>query len=210
VIVKLAAVAADQRLCSNFLEAEALKGTEALEQTPRLLFQGLCIIESKACRGSPVNCITQTVNCILTTYPGPPLDELMYRCFGMPYDHAVANFFVSAYQELGVMCIDGRILQIAYSDLHTANISTLKDPTDHVIGQRVPCMIGDAAGLSLGQYNRKVFNAVCDNMIADFELQCSMARDSNWKFMAASINKFLRNFSSYMATWKWMFSEIIS
>jgi hypothetical protein len=112
----------------------------------------------------------------------------------MPYDHAVANFFVSAYQELGVMCIDGRILQIAYSDLHTANISTLKDPTDHVIGQRVPCMIGDAAGLSLGQYNRKVFNAVCDNMIADFELQCSMARDSSWKFIAPLINQHLGKF----------------
>ena len=43
-IMKLAAVATDQRLCSNFWEAEALKGTEALEQTPRLLFQGLCRI----------------------------------------------------------------------------------------------------------------------------------------------------------------------
>ena len=194
VIMKLAAVATDNQLCSNFLEAEALKGTEALEQTPRLLFQGLCVIESKACRGSPVNCITQTVSCILTTYAGPSLDELMYRCFGMPYDHAVANFFVSAYQELGVMCIDGRILQIAYSDLYSASINTLKEPTDHVIGQRVPCMIGNAAGLSLGQYNRKVFNAVCDNMIADFELQCSMARDSSWTFIAPLINQHLGKF----------------
>jgi hypothetical protein len=192
--MKLATVATEEQLSSNSLEAEALKGTEALEQTPRLLFQGLCIIESKACRGSPVNCITQTVNCILTTYPGPPLDELMYKCFGLPYDQAVANFFVSAYQDLGVMCIDGRILQIAYSDLHTANISTLKDPTDHVIGQRVPCMIGDAAGVGVGQYKRCVFNAVCDSMIADFELQCSMARDSSWKFIAPLINQHLGKF----------------
>ena len=132
VIMKLATVATEEQLSSNSLEAEALKGTEALEQTPRLLFQGLCIIESKACRGSPVNCITQTVNCILTTYPGPPLDELMYKCFGLPYDQAVANFFVSAYQELGVMCIDGRRLQIAYSDLYSASVNTLKDPTEHV------------------------------------------------------------------------------
>jgi len=112
----------------------------------------------------------------------------------MPYDHAVANFFVSAYQELGVMCIDGRRLQIAYSDLYSASVNTLKDPTDHVIAQRGPCMIGDAEGLSLGEYTRSVFNAVCDNMIADLELQCDMARDPSWRFMAASINKFLRNF----------------
>jgi hypothetical protein len=194
VIMKLATVATEEQLSSNSLEAEALKGTKDLEHTPRLLFQGLCIIESKACRGSPVNCITQTVNCILTTYPGPPLDELMYKCFGLPYDQAVANFFVSAYQDLGVMCIDGRILQIAYSDLHTANISTLKDPTDHVIGQRVPCMIGDATGLSRGQYNLNVFTAVCDSMIADFALQCSMARDSSWKFIAPLIRQHLGKF----------------
>ena len=31
-------------------------------------------------------------------------------------------------------------------------------------------------------------------MIADFELQCSMALDPSWKFMAASINKYLGNF----------------
>ena len=112
----------------------------------------------------------------------------------MPYDHAVANFFVSAYQELGVMCIDGRRLQLAYSDLYSASVNTLKDPNDHVIGQRVPCMIGDAAGLSLGECARVVFNAVCDTMIADFELQCSMARDSSWKFIAPLINQHLGRF----------------
>jgi hypothetical protein len=194
VIMKLATVATEEQLCSNFLEAEALKGTEALEQTPRLLFQGLCIIESKQCRGSSVNCITQTMNCILTTYAGPSLDELMYRYFGMPYDHTVANFLVSAYQELGVMCIDGRRLMIAYSDLHSASVNTSKDPIDHVIGQRVPCMIGNAERLSLGEYTRSVFNAVCDTMIADFELQCSMARDSSWKFIAPLINQHLGRF----------------
>jgi hypothetical protein len=112
----------------------------------------------------------------------------------MPYDHAVANFFVSAYQELGVMCIDGRILQVAYSDLHSASVNTLKEPTDHVIGQRVLCMIEDAAGIGIGQYKRSVFNAICDNMIVDFELQCSMARDSSWKFIAQLINQHLGKF----------------
>jgi hypothetical protein len=31
-------------------------------------------------------------------------------------------------------------------------------------------------------------------MIADFELQCDMALDHSWKFMAASISRFLHNF----------------
>ena len=68
------------------------------------------------------------------TYVGPSFDMLMHRFFGNPYDVTVANFFVSAYQELGLMCIDGRYLKIAYSDLHTANISTLLDPARHVPG----------------------------------------------------------------------------
>ena len=194
VIMKLAAIATDNQYCSNFMEAEALKSTEALEQTPRLFFHGVCCIKSKQCSSSPVKCITQTVSCILTTYAGPSLDELMYSCFGVPYDHTVANFFVSAYQELGVMCIDGRRLMIAYSDLHSASVNTSKDPIDHVIGQRVPCMIGNAERLSLGEYTRSVFNAVCDTMIADFELQCSMARDSSWKFIAPLINQHLGRF----------------
>ena len=125
---------------------------------------------------------------------GPSLDELMYRCFGMPYDHAVASFFVSAYQDLGIMIIDGRRLQITYCDLYSRSVNTLKDPTGHIIGERVPCMIGNAAGLSLGEYTRHVFNDVGDNMIADFELQCSMARDSSWKFIAALINRYLIGF----------------
>ena len=128
------------------------------------------------------------------TYVGPSLDKLMLRCFRNPYNHTIANFFVSAYQELGIMCIDGRSLKIAYSDLRTANISTLCDPDLRIPGQRVPCVICDAEGVALGEYTRSVFNVRCDNMIADFELQCNMAKDESWKFMALSINKFFRNF----------------
>ena len=122
------------------------------------------------------------------SYVGPSFDKLMHRCFGNPYDHTVANFWVSAYQQLGIMCIDGRSHKIAYSDLHTANISTLCDPNRHVPGSSISCVICDAEGVSLGEYTRSVFNGCCDNMIADFELQCSMARDPSWTFMATSIN----------------------
>jgi len=88
------------------------------------------------------------VNCILTTYAGPSLDELMYRCFGMPYDHAVANFFVSAYQKLGVMCIDGRRLKIAYCESYSASVNTLKDPADHVLWFNTKAGVSLAAWLT--------------------------------------------------------------
>ena len=185
------------KLCvdtSNQLEAACLKRTRNLEQTPRLLFEGKCVIESKQCGSSHVNCITQTVSCLLMTYVGPSLDMLMHRCFGNPYDHTVANFFVSAYQELGLMCIDGRSLMIAYSDLHTANISTLKDPTGHLPGRRVPCVIGNAEGVFLGQLPRSIFDGCCDHMLADFELQCTMAKHPSWKIMAALISRYLNGF----------------
>jgi hypothetical protein len=100
------------KLCvdtSKQLEAACLKRTRNLEQTPRLLLEGKCVIESKQCGSSHVNCITQTVSCLLMTYVGPSFDMLMHRFFGNPYDVTVANFFVSAYQELGLMCISGNI-----------------------------------------------------------------------------------------------------
>ena len=121
---------------SNQLEAACLKQTRNLEQTPRLLFEGKCVIQGKQCGSSHVNCITQTVSCLLMTYVGPSFDKLMHRFFGMPYNHAVANFFVSAYQDLGCTCIDGRSLMVAYSDLLTTNINSLKDPTEHLPGLR--------------------------------------------------------------------------
>ena len=194
IIMKLTKLTKENAIGSNRLEAEALKQTNDLEQTPRLLFQGTCIIESRQFRNSQNNCITQSVSCLLMSYVGPSFDKLMHRCFGTPYDHTVANFWVSAYQQLGIMCIDGRSRKIAYSDLRTANISTLCDPNRHTPGCSISCVICDAEGVTLGEHTRSVFNGCCDNMIADFELQCSMALDPSWKFMGASINRFFCNF----------------
>ena len=194
IVMKLCTDAKETEFGSNRLEAECLKKTKDLEQTPRLLFEGKCIIESKQHRSSQNHCITHTVNCLLMSYVGPSFDMLMHRCFGHPYNHTVANFFVSAYQELGLMCIDGRYLKIAYSDLHTANISTLLDPARHVPGSSTCCVICDAEGVSLGEYTRSVFNYCCDIMIADFQLQCNLAPDESWRFMAVSISKFMHNF----------------
>ena len=95
IIMKLSTFAKEDNIGSSRLEAEALKKTKDLQQTPRLLFEGTCIIESKQFRNSQNNCITHTVSCLLTTYVGPSFDKLMHRCFGNPYDHTVANFWVS-------------------------------------------------------------------------------------------------------------------
>ena len=193
-VLKLCTDAKEKMFGSNRLEADCLKKTKDLEQTPVFYYEGRCNIETPQYRNSQNQCITQTVNCIIVSYAGPTFDYLMHACFGRPYDHTVANFFVSAYQELGLMCIDGRYLKIAYSDLHTANISTLLDPASHVPGSSAGCVICDAEGISLGEYSRTVFNLCCDGMIADFQLQCSVAPDESWRFMAASIAKFLNNF----------------
>ena len=128
------------------------------------------------------------------SYAGSSLHNLMYRCFRSPYDHSVANFFVSAFLEIGIMCIDGRSLRTAYGDLRPENISTLRNPYLHIPGQRVPCVVCDAETVFLGEYTRPVFDGVCDNMIADFALQFEMARDESWKFMAGSIYMFFHNF----------------
>ena len=124
------------------------------------------------------------------TYVGPSLDKLMHMCFGNPYDHTIANFSVSAYQELGVTCIDGRALMFAYSDLHTANISTLCDPHRHVPGMRVPCVICDAEGVSLGVYTRSVFNGRCD--IVSFCLDCGRSKAATLNFLYSMSEEWLQ------------------
>ena len=156
-ILKLSTDAKERLFESNELEAKCLRSTEQLPQTPSLIFEGRCTTETKAFRGSQLNCITQSVNCIITTFAGPSLDNLMHKFFAMPYKHTIANFFVSAYQDLGVMCVDGRHLTIAYSDMHTVNVSALSKPEEHVPGNRVPCVICDAEGVTLGSYARSVF-----------------------------------------------------
>ena len=101
---------------------------------------------------------------------------------------------MSAFQEIGIVSIDGRSLRIVYGELHPENISTLRIPDLHIPGQRVPCVVCDAEAVFLGEYTRPVFNGVCDNMIADFALQFEMARDESWNFMAGYISMFFHNF----------------
>ena len=52
IIMKLTSRAKEEQFGSNRLEAAALKTTNDLQQTPRLLFEGTCNIESKQFRNS--------------------------------------------------------------------------------------------------------------------------------------------------------------
>ena len=83
---------------------------------------------------------------------------------------------------------------IAYSDLHTANICTKAEPTAHTPGTSVLCVICDAEGVAPTQWDRSTFNKCCNDMIADFELQCANARDRSWNFMAVLIGNNLTRF----------------
>ena len=83
---------------------------------------------------------------------------------------------------------------IAYSDLHTANICTKAEPTAHTPGTSVLCVICDTEGVAPTQWDRSTFNKCCNDMIADFELQCANARDRSWNFMAVLIGNNLTRF----------------
>ena len=91
------------------------------------------------------------------------------------------------------MIFDGVSAEIAYSDLHTANISTPADPGEHVPGNNVRSVVCDAEGIGAGKWARSVFNSVCDDMINDFEFQFSLARDKSWRFVAQEFSVYLRN-----------------
>jgi hypothetical protein len=78
--------------------------------------------------------------------------------------------------------------------LRSCYISTLKDPSGHLPGRRVPCVISNAEGVFLGQLSRSIFDGCCDHMLADFELQCTMAKHPSWKIMAALISRYLNGF----------------
>ena len=192
-IMKLCDNMKENKQLHNRREVEALKATAHLSSTPTLFFHGSCDIQTRQFRGSS-NSVTLRVDCVIMSYSGPSMDKLMHREFGLPYDHFVANFFVSAYRDLSILCIDGRSTMVAYSDLHTANICTKADPTTHAPGTSVSCVICDAEGVACTQWDRSTFNGCCDSMLADFELQCARARDKSWNFMAVLIRANLSHF----------------
>ena len=128
------------------------------------------------------------------SYGGQSLNNLMHKHFAQPYDNVVANFFVSAYHDLGLMIRDGIQLRIAYDKLHSANVTTLADPRMHVAGQRVPCILVGSKGAKQGRYSRNLMNDQCDVLLEDFQLQRKGALDQSWRFLSLLIPTYFDSF----------------
>jgi hypothetical protein len=195
-VLKLCAADKERRSHSNQREAAALQATQHLRQTPRLFFEGDCAIEVFEKRRGNTDSITLMVSCLLASYEGPSLDCLMHTHLSLPYSLTTAFFFLSAYQELVMMAIDGVAEQVSYTDVHTANVATLGQPTQYVLGERVPVVILDATEVVEGKLPRSVFNAVLDSMFSDIVSQCHDADDESWHFFGRLIshrfNRFFR------------------
>ena len=168
-------------------ESRALKQTASLPQTPTLHYQGPVDIHSP-------NSVTLTVECLLMSYGGPSYDKLLHEWCARPFNLVVANFFFSAIFDLITMMFDGQTLDIGYGDMHTGNISTLSNPGAHVPGNNVPSVICDAEAVSGTRWKRSVFNGVCEDMVSDFRLHFSNARDESWCFLSGAMSTYLADF----------------
>ena len=97
---------------------------------------------------------------------------------------------MTAYRDLALMVIDGMQQNITYSDMHTANIATLKDPGTHRHGTSVASIVVDAEGVQRKQCTRSAFNQSADGMLVDLELQCDRAPHDSWKVLGQYMHKY--------------------
>jgi hypothetical protein len=95
--------------------------------------------------------------------------------FALPFNLKTANFFVSAYQGLAMMVIDGVARQISYTDIYTSNVATQADPTQHELGADVHVVFVDTESVGLEVLPRNEFNSYLNSMTIDLELRCSLA-----------------------------------
>ena len=150
------------------------------------MFAGYCHIVTDS--------ITLLVSCLLTSYEGVSLDRLMQMHFALPYNHTTAGFFVTAYQELAIMVIDGVADRLCYVDLHTANVATQAEPTQHVLGEHIKVIILGTEGVGQGVLPRRAFNYYLDSLFDDIEQQCASAAHESWHFFCPLIGKYFKSF----------------
>jgi hypothetical protein len=123
----------------------------------------------------------------------------MQMHFALPFNLTTANFFVSAYQGLAMMVIDGVAQQISYTDMYTANVATQADPTLHVLGAQVDVVCVDTESVGQGVLPRHALNRHLDSMISDIELQCAFAKHDSWHFCGSLITRHFNCFFKNMA-----------
>jgi len=175
---------------SNVAEAQSLQATAELEQTVAFYHLGDVTIEYPYYRGNSAMSCIMTVNGLLQGYGGVTYDKLLHQHGMSPLDVRVASFLVTAYRDLALMVIDGVQQNITYSDMHTANIATLKDPCTHRHGASVASIVVDAEGVQRKQCTRTAFNQCADGMLVDLELQCDRAPHESWKVLGQYMHKY--------------------
>ena len=168
---------------SNAQEANSLKLTADLPQTVSFYHLGdVTIMDAKK---QPL-----IVNGLLQGYGGVTYDKLIHQHGKCKLSLQMASFLITAYRELALMVIDGVQLNIAYGDMHTANIATLMDPAKHRHGQAVPSIVVDAEGVRREQWSRSTFNKCADEMLVDLELRCSKAPHPTWNLLGHYMNTY--------------------
>jgi hypothetical protein len=183
-ILKLERKDAEGRYASNTEEARSLQLTADLPQTVAFYHVGDVTISG----AEPQPLI---VNGLLQGYGGVTYDKLIHQHGKSKLSLQMASFLISAYRELALMVIDGVQLNIAYGDMHTANIATLMDPAKHRHGQAVPSIVVDAEGVRREQWSRSTFNKCADEMLVDLELQCSKALHPTWNLLGHYMNTYV-------------------
>ncbi len=169
---------------SNREEANSLQITADLPQTAAFYHIGDVTIEDSESR-------TFIVNGLLQGYGGVTYDKLIHKHRTSKLSLQMASFLIAAYRELAAMVIDGVQQNIAYGDMHSANIATLADPTTHTEGSSVQSIVVDAEGVRRTQWTRSVFNTCGDQMIADLELQCNRAQHPSWRLLGVYVSLYL-------------------
>ena len=98
-----------------------------------------------------------------------------------------------------MMAIDCVAQLISYNNLNAANVATLVEPTQHVLGEQVKVVIVHAESVGQGVQPRSDCNRVLDHMFSDVELQCDFAEHKSWRFLGSLIEKHLRCFFKDLA-----------
>ncbi len=180
-----------QGASSNELEARSLLSTADLPQTVAFYHLGDVTIEYPFYRGNILMSTTMTANGLLQGYGGVTYDKLFYKHGTSPLTLRMASFLLTAYRDLAIMVVDGVQLDIAYSDMRTANLATLKDPLTHRHCTSVASIVVDAEGVQRSKLPRSVFNQCADDMLIDLEFQCDRAPHESWKILGQLLHKYV-------------------
>ncbi len=180
-----------QGTSSNELEARSLQLTADLPQTVAFYHLGDVTIEYPCYRGNILMTTTMTANGLLQGYGGVTYDKLFYIHGKSPVTLRMASFLLTAYRDLALMVVDGVQLDIAYCDMHTANLATLKDPLTHKHCTSVASVVVDAEGVQRSKWPRSVFNQCADDMLIDLEFQCDRAPHQSWKILGQLLHRYV-------------------